>query len=245
MGSRCRCPPRAFQTPRTRLSKHPFEFKAPRPFVSRRPVPAPTHGPPHLCTSGLLPWAASLSAHAPHPQPRPKQASPPPPGPTPPPQCWTENPTARPRFGDLSRARAEGEGRESEGAPRGTVNHACSRITSGCQPRISPRPPLARSGVLQPQASGQRWGLILGTDGRDPPPLLAGPSLQRPWCGVGEAGGYPEEPFYLSANPRNKGTYSSRASSARKAQDILPAQLKNNSLILTASHKNILSQGYS
>lgn len=58
-------------------------------------------------------------------------------------------------------------------------------------------------------------------------------------------GWYPEEPFYLSANPRNKGTDSSRASSARKAQDILPAQLKNNSLILTASHKNILSQRYS
>ena len=50
----------------------------------------------------------------------------------------------------------------------------------------------------------------------------------------------------LLVNPGNKGTDSSGESSRQERLRIsLPAQLKNNSVILTASHKNILSQRYS
>lgn len=50
----------------------------------------------------------------------------------------------------------------------------------------------------------------------------------------------------LLVNPGNKGADSSGESSRQERLKIsLPAQLKNNSVILTASHKNILSQRYS
>lgn len=107
------------------------------------------------------------------PQARPKQVSQPTGTPPLPPMLdrvrrsnWRPEPSAG----------GEGWARGYRGAG-GTMNPACSRITGGCQSHVSPpsatTPPppplLAGSGVLQPQASGQRLGLTLGTDGSADP----------------------------------------------------------------------------
>lgn len=178
MGSLCRCPPCAFQTPGRGFQNIFLNLKLHILLSSDARAPAPTHGPR---ASGLLPCGAALNPDAsrarlgvgwggPPRTPGPTQAGLPPhrnpPAPT---QCWTENPPRGRgrealRSGDLSRAR----GGEGWGAPRGgrddepRVFADCGWVSapslSTSRPLPAPFPPLPpRSGVLQPQASGPDW----------------------------------------------------------------------------------------
>lgn len=179
MGSLCRCPPCAFQTPGRGFQKHLLEFKASYPFVFRVfPPPAPTGGFLHrgFCASGLLSGEVvlnptTLSAGLGEGPPPHLQSS----------QRWTET-LVRP----LGRQGSE------TGCSGGTGRRVLASRVGAHVSRLQPS-------VLESQAPGHRLGSTLGTDVGDPLPGWPLSLLRPP-----QRGRDPEEQFSLLTSKPQK-----------------------------------------
>ena len=191
MGSLCRCPPCAFQTPGRGFQKHLFEFKASRPFVFRRPLPLPAP-PPHAPGGPPLPlWPLLGSGPEPH---DPKSSAGPPRPPMLVPRGLRGLPPGAPKTPHprLARRRTPRVGAGCSGLEtwarlaRGEGGDSAPRVRGargGCSPRVlgsGPRSYKWSSGRIE-SCGRSCWARPCGLT---PGTLLGWPlSLQRPGWG--------------------------------------------------------------